>query len=99
MAFFVIRPLAQADLAQTYLYFLQSNPEQAESWLERIEHEFQRLAEFPDLGRFRPELPGQVRSFVFGRYVIFYQSIVDGVKIVRVLHGSRDLGPIDFGTS
>lgn len=53
----------------------------------------------PDIGRSCPELPGKVRSFVLGRYVIFYRPSSDGVEIVRVLHGARDLGQIDFGDS
>lgn len=97
MAFFVLRPLAQEDLAQTYSYILQTSLEQAEQWLERVENQCQILAEMPTMGRVRSELPGNVRSFVFARYVIFYRSNADGVEIVRVLHGSRDLGQIDFG--
>ncbi len=99
MAFFVLRPLAQEDLAQTYSYILQTNLEQAEQWLEGVENQCQILAEMPTMGRARLELPGNVRSFVFARYVIFYRPNADGVEIVRVLHGSRDLGQIDFGNS
>jgi toxin ParE1/3/4 len=99
MAFFVMRPLAQEDLAETYSYIQQANLEQAELWLERVEQTCQHLAEIPELGRVRFELPGQVRSFVFARYVIFYRPNADGVEIVRVLHGSRDLGQIDFEES
>jgi toxin ParE1/3/4 len=99
MAFFVLRPLAQEDLAQTYSYILQTSLEQAELWLERVESQCKMLAEMPTMGRARPELPGDVHSFVFARYVIFYRPNADGVEIVRVLHGSRDLGQIDFGNS
>jgi toxin ParE1/3/4 len=99
MAFFVLRPLAQEDLAQTYSFISQSSTDQAELWLERVENECQRLAEMPDIGRSRPDLPGKVRSFVLGRYVIFYRPSSDGVEIVRVLHGARDLGQIDLGDS
>ena len=99
MAFFVLKPLAQEDLAQTYSYILQTNLEQAEQWLERVENQCQILAEMPSIGRVRFELPGNVRSFVMGRHVIFYRPNIDGVEIVRVLHGSRDLGQIDFGNS
>ena len=99
MAFFVLKPLAQEDLAQTYSYILQTSLEQAELWLERVENQCQILAEMPTIGRVRSKLPGNVRSFVMGRYVIFYRPNTDGVEIVRVLHGSRDLGQIDFGNS
>ena len=43
------------------------------------------------MGRSREELVPKLRSFPVGNYVIFYQPISDGVEIVRVLHGSRDI--------
>ena len=35
-----------------------------------------------------------LRSFPFGRYVIFYLALPGGIEIVRVLHGARDLDAI-----
>jgi plasmid stabilization system protein ParE len=32
----------------------------------------------------------------FGRYVIFYVALDDGVEVVRVLHSARDVGG-EFG--
>jgi toxin ParE1/3/4 len=46
------------------------------------------------LGRSREEVAPGLRSFPFGRYVIFYEVMPDGIAIVRVLHGARDLGPL-----
>jgi toxin ParE1/3/4 len=42
-------------------------------------------------GRARDELAPGVRSFPFGRYVVFYVPRNDGVDVVRVLHGARDI--------
>ena len=39
----------------------------------------------------RPKARPGVRSFPFGAYVIFYRPLQDGVDVVRVLHGSRDV--------
>jgi toxin ParE1/3/4 len=52
------------------------------------------LAEQAMLGRRREELAPGLLSFPFGRYVIFYEVIPDGIAIVRVLHGARDPGPL-----
>lgn len=46
------------------------------------------------MGRLRDELTEGLRSFPVGRYVIFYRIVQDGVEIVRVLHGARDLDSI-----
>ena len=40
--------------------------------------------------------PPDVRSFPFGRYVIFYEPIEDGIDVVRVLHSARDIDAV-FG--
>ena len=45
----------------------------------------------PEMGRKRPELGHELRSFVIKNYVIFYDPIPDGIFVVRVLHGARDI--------
>lgn len=35
-------------------------------------------------------MPG-LRSMPFGRYLIFYLLLSDGIDLVRVLHSARDL--------
>jgi hypothetical protein len=37
-----------------------------------------------------PSAPG-LRSFPFGRYVIFYVPLDDGIDVVRVLHAAREI--------
>jgi toxin ParE1/3/4 len=32
-----------------------------------------------------------MRSFPFGRYVIFYAPVDSGIDVVRVLHSARDI--------
>jgi len=39
----------------------------------------------------RPELALAVRSFPVGNYVIFYRPHGDGIVVIPVLHGARDL--------
>jgi len=51
------------------------------------------------MGRAREELAASLRSFPFGRYVIFYVPFEDGIDVVgidvvRVLHGARDIDAI-----
>lgn len=43
------------------------------------------------MGRMREILSAGLRSFPVGRYVIFYRPLQDGIDVVRVLHGTRDL--------
>ena len=46
------------------------------------------------MGRARPELAPEVRSFAVARYVIFYAPSADCITVVRVLHGARDVATL-----
>jgi toxin ParE1/3/4 len=48
------------------------------------------------MGRTRDELAPGIRSFPFSRYLLFYLPISDGIDVVRVLHGARDVDTV-FG--
>ena len=43
------------------------------------------------MGRAREELAADLRSFPFGRYVIFYAPVDEGIDVVRVVHSARDV--------
>jgi toxin ParE1/3/4 len=43
------------------------------------------------MGVSREELEATLRSQPVGNYLIFYLPLEDGVDIIRVLHGSRDM--------
>jgi len=49
------------------------------------------LAESPSAGRTREEFQPGLRSFPVGSFVVFYRPIEDGILVVRVLHGARDI--------
>jgi toxin ParE1/3/4 len=43
------------------------------------------------MGRARHGLLVNLHSFAVRNYVIFYQPIPDGIEVLRVLHGARDI--------
>ncbi len=90
----VVRPRALQDLAEIWAYIAGDSVEHADAFTALIDRKFQALARRPVMGRGRPELVTDLRSFVVGRYVIFYVPLSNGVEIVRVLHGARDLDAI-----
>jgi plasmid stabilization system protein ParE len=52
----------------------------------------QHLAGLPgNLGRVRPELRPDIRSFAFRGYVIFFRYIGDDFEVVNILEGHREL--------
>ena len=63
----------------------------AEQLLNKINRQCQRLTNFPNMGRNRDELALNVRSFPIDNYLIFYRVIEEGIEILRVASGYRDL--------
>ena len=61
--------------------------------LKRIDERCWLLAENSSSGTSASELAEELRAVSVGSYVIFYLSLLDesGVRVVRVLHGARDL--------
>jgi toxin ParE1/3/4 len=49
------------------------------------------LAQFPEMGRSRPEFGEDVRSTLVKPYVLFYRYRDESVQILRIVHSKRDL--------
>lgn len=96
MAIVVKRPIAELDLLEIWDYIADDSMDRADEFLDRIEEKLQRLACNPGLGRKRDELLPGLQSFPIGNYVVFYREIKDGIDVIRVLRGSRDIEAI-FG--
>ena len=84
-------PQAESDLIEIAVYIAQDNPKAASRWLDTIDNKLDMLSRQPLIGEIREEIAHNLRSFPAGNYIIFYQPCDDGVKLVRVLHGARDL--------
>jgi toxin ParE1/3/4 len=63
----------------------------AERLLGKINKTCRNLATFPNSGRRCEELAHDLRSFPVEEYLIFYRSVEEGVEILRVINGYRDL--------
>lgn len=85
------RPLAEADILDIWSFIAEDSIDQADRWVEALDEILSLWARQPLMGRERDELMPGLRSFPFGRYVVFYATWTDGIDVVRVLHSSRDL--------
>jgi toxin ParE1/3/4 len=85
------RPLAAADILEIWDYIAEDSLDEADLWVDKLDEKLGLLATQPLMGRARNELAAGLRSFPFGRYVIFYMPLDDGIDVVRVLHSSRDV--------
>ena len=82
---------ANADIEEIALYIFDLNPVAAHHFLHALETTCELLAEHPLIGRPRPELGDNVRSFSVGNYLVFYLPAPQGIDVVRVIYGGRDL--------
>jgi toxin ParE1/3/4 len=89
-----LSPLSAGDLDQIATYLSERSQRAAYRLIEAFERQFELLAERPRIGRARPELRPELRSWPHRSYVILYRAIDDGVEIVRVVHGARDLAAL-----
>ncbi|WP_242040306.1 type II toxin-antitoxin system RelE/ParE family toxin [Anabaena subtropica] len=59
--------------------------------LQKIDSQLKILASNPGMGRKRDSLASNLRSFPVGNYLIFYRPINEGIEVIRILHGVRDI--------
>ncbi len=87
-----ITPTASRDLESVMDYLAQRGSiETAERFLEKIDTKFKMLAQFPLIGCKRDELYPGLRSVPLEDYLIFYRLVANGIEVMRVVGGYRDL--------
>ena len=91
MSVLTIKPKAKDDLQDIWWFIAQDSPNNADKHLDRIYDSMLILADNPQLGIQRESIARGLRSHVIGNYVVFYSPIENGVDIIRVLHGARDI--------
>jgi toxin ParE1/3/4 len=84
----------RADLDELWDWRAQHSEAAADALLDKIMTKAQLHAQFPGMGRPRDDLAAGLRSFVVSPYVVFFLPADDGIMIVRILHGSRDIDSI-----
>ena len=85
------RPQAEVDILDIWEYIAEASVDQADRWVDKLDEKFALWATQPMMGLARDELAPGIRSLAFGRYVVFFEPLADGIDVVRVLHSSRDI--------
>ena len=83
--------LAEQDLDDIWFHIAFDDVEAADRVLDEIAHACGLLAQHKQMGRERPELALNLRSFPVRRFVLFYRPIAGGIELVRVLDGARNV--------
>lgn len=82
---------SEQDVYEIAVFIARDNPDAAIRLVDRFDETLKMLAENPMAGRAREELAPDVRSFPVGNYLLFYRPKQNGIELIRVLHGARDL--------
>jgi toxin ParE1/3/4 len=94
------RPQVIRDLIDLATYIAEDNLEVSDLFLQAAEETFKQLAKRPQMGKMtqfsNPFLAGIRQQAIkgFRKYLVFYFPIDEGVEILRVIHGARDIEAI-----
>jgi toxin ParE1/3/4 len=87
---------AREDLLDIWLYIEPRNPHVADQVYDRIEKRCHLLRDHPQLGPARPEIGEGARVLVIERWLALYRLVEDGVQVVRIVDGARDLTRLEW---
>ncbi len=87
---------AQRDLEEILDYLDQQGEQTADRFAAKFDGDCELHADHPGLGAPAEEFAPGLRHFAVWNYAIFYQPVPDGIEIIRIIHGARDL-PRFFG--
>ena len=94
MATWVLSPVAESELAEILDYFADQGGSRrvVENVLADFVKAFEELAAAPGIGFRRTQLTSQnVRWWPVHRYLVVYDPQAIPLRVLRVLHGARDL--------
>jgi toxin ParE1/3/4 len=83
------------DVQDIVRYLRKRRPSAADRFVPAFQATVDQIGEMPQIGRTRADLGApEIRSWrvaTFHRHLVFYEVLPDRVRLLRVLHGARDL--------
>ena len=89
---YILSENADADIDAIFDYTESEHGfNQAVKYLSDLESVFQKLIISPEIGRKRDEVKTGLYSLPEQQHIVFYRILKNHIRIVRVLHGSKDI--------
>ncbi|MEG4395188.1 type II toxin-antitoxin system RelE/ParE family toxin [Microcoleus sp. BROC3] len=82
---------AVQDLDDICEYIAGNNYSSASKLFDKIRERCKVTADFPNMGKNYSQLSPSLRGFIVDDYIVFYYPREDGIDVVRVVNGYRDL--------
>jgi toxin ParE1/3/4 len=93
----ILRRAVPDDLAAILDYLGARAPSAADRFADAVQLALSKLAAFPGAGSLKPFRDARLRGVRtwrvpgFKKYLIIYRPIEDGIEVLAVLHGARNL--------
>jgi toxin ParE1/3/4 len=81
---------AVGDLIRLREFIAQHSPSAAQRISERLRGAIVELINHPQIGRPVPDVPGEIRELIFGKYVVRYEVRSQRLYVLRVWHGKEN---------
>ena len=78
------------DLVRLREFIAKHNPDTAQRVSQRLRGAIKGLVNNPQIGRPLPDLPGEIRELIFGKYVVRYEVRTTTLYVLRIWHGKED---------
>ncbi len=78
------------DLIRLREFIAKHNPDAAKRVSQRLRGAIKGLVNNPQIGRPVPDLPGEIRELIFGKYVARYEVRIDSLYVLRIWHGKEN---------
>jgi plasmid stabilization system protein ParE len=89
---YVLSVDAERDLDEIWEFIAQDDVDAADRWIGKLFETFEAIAGAPGLGHTRKDLTNYpVLFWPVSAYLILYRAQVDGIEIVAVTQGARDI--------
>ncbi|MBD2166306.1 type II toxin-antitoxin system RelE/ParE family toxin [Calothrix membranacea FACHB-236] len=91
MSNYIISPAAIQDLDEIADYFASRNLDAGDRFVNSFAEKCKNLSKYPNMGRSYADIESSLRGIPLDGYIILYRVITDGIEIVRVISGYRNL--------
>jgi len=87
---------SRGDYEEIWEYIAARDLSAADRILRQFDAMLATIASTPTMGRKVEHFAPQLRSFPVGNYLIFYRPTENGILLVRIVHGARNIIPEFF---
>ena len=91
MARIVRSEQAQRDLEGILAYLDSQSADAADHFAIKFQQACELHAKHPEIGASATEYAAKLRHMIVWNYAIFYRPIADGIELIRIIHGARDI--------